>query len=113
MRSQTILITASTGVDRIAPQTPHIQYQKMTPSMTSAGFTVNRAASSVGVTVSPYIQTPAVFARGFCNSATAWLKRITCSQLVTSSPLNFWCIVSRVATEQTHSPGHHVSLQVL
>ena len=33
MRSQTILVIASIGVDSTAPHTPHIQYQKMTPTM--------------------------------------------------------------------------------
>ena len=30
MRSQTILVIASIGVERIAPGTPHIQYQNIT-----------------------------------------------------------------------------------
>jgi len=53
MRSQMILSMASIGVASTAPTTPHIQYQKITPIVTSTGFTVNRAASSIGVTVSP------------------------------------------------------------
>ena len=53
MRSQMILVIASSGVARIAPTTPHIQYQKNTPIMTSTGFTVNRRASSIGVIASP------------------------------------------------------------
>ena len=53
MRSQTILVIASIGVERIAPGTPHIQYQNTSETMTSTGLMVNRRASNIGVTVSP------------------------------------------------------------
>ena len=43
------------GTARIAPGTPHIQYQKTRERMTASGFKVNRFASSIGVTISPSI----------------------------------------------------------
>src|SRR5579862_5330296 len=53
MRSQMILVTASIGIARMAPATPHIQYQNTTDRMTSTGLIVKRLASSIGVMVSP------------------------------------------------------------
>jgi hypothetical protein len=53
MRSQMILVIASIGVERIAPGTPHIQYQNTRDRTTSTGLIVKRRASSIGVTVSP------------------------------------------------------------
>ena len=48
-----ILVIASIGVERIAPGTPHIQYQKTSETTTSTGLIVKRRASSIGVAVSP------------------------------------------------------------
>ena len=53
MRSLMILVIASIGVERIAPGTPHIQYQKTSETTTSTGLIVKRRASSIGVAVSP------------------------------------------------------------
>jgi hypothetical protein len=52
-RSHTILVIASMGTDRIAPEIPHIQNQKTSERTTRTGFRVNRLARSIGVTVSP------------------------------------------------------------
>ena len=38
------------GTAKIAPGTPHIQYQKISDRITATGFIVNRFASSIGVT---------------------------------------------------------------
>jgi len=46
-----ILVIASIGVERIAPGTPHIQYQKTSERMTSTGLIVKPRASSIGVVV--------------------------------------------------------------
>jgi hypothetical protein len=47
--SQIIFVIASIGTARIAPGTPHIQYQKMSAMMTRTGFRVKRRANSMGV----------------------------------------------------------------
>ena len=55
-RSQSIannLDDRSIGTAKIAPGTPHIQYQKIRDRITATGLMVNRFASSSGVTVSP------------------------------------------------------------
>ena len=51
-----IFVIASIGTARIAPGTPHIQYQKMSDKMMSTGLRVKRRASSMGVIVSPSIR---------------------------------------------------------
>jgi len=51
-----ILVTASIGTERIAPGTPHNQNQNTSEIMTRIGLSVNRLASSIGVTVSPSIK---------------------------------------------------------
>ena len=48
-----ILVIANIGTASIAPNTPHVQYQKMSAKMTNTGLSVNRLASSIGVNVSP------------------------------------------------------------
>jgi len=53
MPSQIILAMASIGIARIAPGTPHTQYQNTTARMISTGLIVKRLASSNGVLVSP------------------------------------------------------------
>jgi len=53
VRNQFVPVIASIGVARIAPGTPHIQYQNTSEMMTSTGLIVNRRARSIGVTVSP------------------------------------------------------------
>src|SRR5215467_11051848 len=54
-RSDMILMIASMGTAKIAPGTPHIQYQKIKDRITATGFIVNRFASSSGVMISPSI----------------------------------------------------------
>src|SRR5947209_13741232 len=44
---------ANMGTAKIAPGTPHIQYQKIRDRITATGLMVNRFASSSGVTISP------------------------------------------------------------
>ena len=51
--SQMIFVIASIGTARIAPGTPHIQYQKIKATMTRRGLSVKRRANSIGVMVSP------------------------------------------------------------
>ena len=53
MRSQTILVVARIGAERIAPGTPHSQNQNTKEKTTRTGLSVNRLARSIGVTVSP------------------------------------------------------------
>lgn len=48
IRSQTILVIASIGVARMAPGTPHIQYQKIKAITISTGLIVKRRARSRG-----------------------------------------------------------------
>ena len=55
MRSQTILVVARIGAERIAPGTPHSQNQNTNEKTTRTGLSVNRLARSIGVTVSPSI----------------------------------------------------------
>src|SRR5580693_6915482 len=55
MRSQTILVVARIGAERIAPGTPHSQNQNTKEKTTRTGLSVNRLARSIGVTVSPSI----------------------------------------------------------
>ena len=43
------------GTAKIAPGTPHIQYQKIKDRITATGFIVNRFANSIGVMNSPSI----------------------------------------------------------
>jgi hypothetical protein len=49
MLSQMILTMPRTGTARMAPGTPHIQYQKTRETMTTTGFSVNRRATRIGV----------------------------------------------------------------
>jgi hypothetical protein len=56
IRSQTILVIASIGTDRIAPGIPHIQNQKTSETITRTGLSVNRRARSIGVAASPSIR---------------------------------------------------------
>ena len=51
-----ILVIANMGIERITPGIPHIQNQKASEMMTRTGFSVNRLARSIGVTVSPSIK---------------------------------------------------------
>ena len=55
MRSQTILVVARIGAERIAPGTPHSQNQNTKEKITRTGLSVNRLARSIGVAVSPSI----------------------------------------------------------
>ena len=55
MRSQTSLIVAKIGAERIAPGTPHSQNQNTKEKTTKTGLRVNRFARRIGVTVSPSI----------------------------------------------------------
>jgi hypothetical protein len=55
-----ILVVAIIGTASTAPVTPNSQSQKNSAMITSAGFSVNRRASSIGVGVSP---------------STAWISR--------------------------------------
>ena len=47
---QMILIMARTGTASTALGTPHGQYQKIGETMIKTGFSVNRLATSIGVT---------------------------------------------------------------
>ena len=49
IRSQTILVIASIGTERIAPGAPHIQNQKTSEMMTRTGLRMNRRARSIGI----------------------------------------------------------------
>ena len=49
------MIMVNMGTAKIAPGTPHIQYQKIRDRITATGFIVNRFANSIGVMISPSI----------------------------------------------------------
>ena len=49
MRSQTILVVARIGAERIAPGTPHSQNQNTKDKITRTGLSVKRLARSIGV----------------------------------------------------------------
>lgn len=53
MRSQMILIVATSGTASSAPGTRHIQHQKGIERMPTTWFSVKRHGSSIGVTICP------------------------------------------------------------
>jgi hypothetical protein len=46
---------ANIGIAKIAPASPHIQYQKISDNIMATGLIVNRFASNTGVAISPSI----------------------------------------------------------